>query len=385
MAQDDFYKNLSPSKDFAALTRSGAFTPLPRDWMVGCCDIVNSSELIAKGRYKTVNTVGASAIAAMINAMRGTSFPYIFGGDGASFAVPPEFADTARDVLSRLRSWASAEFDIDLRAALLPVSWIRAEGLDVTVARYAVSDAADYAMFSGGGLTWAEQQMKAGGFQVAPAELPDPPDLTGLSCRWNTIPARNGMILSVVVQPVPGAPSGSFERITSEVLAVAEQLQRSGHPVPAEGPDFSFPPPGIDLEARIFRGQGSVIWKKLQVFLISAFAAFALSRKKPLAGFDASHYRQMLAANADYRKFDDGLKLTLDCPEEVRAALADILERAAAARLVRFGLHQQEEALVTCIVPSVMRDDHVHFVDGAAGGYTQAALQMSAGMTSAVA
>ena len=67
------------------------------------------------------------------------------------------------------------------------------------------------------------------------------------------------------------------------------------------------------------------------------------------------------------------------------AGVPSYVHDAAAARLVRYGLHQQDEALVTCIVPSVMRDDHVHFVDGAAGGYTQAALQMSAGMTSAVA
>ena len=32
--------------------------------------------------------------------------------------------------------------------------------------------------------------------------------------------------------------------------------------------------------------------------------------------------------------------------------------------------------MMTCIVPSAMKGDHVHFVDGAAGGYTQAAARM---------
>ncbi|MFV1496412.1 DUF3095 domain-containing protein [Phaeobacter sp. JH20_02] len=385
MTQDGFYQSLAPSRDFAGLTRSGAFTPLPRDWMVGCCDIVNSTDLIATGRYKTVNTIGASAIAAMINALGGTPFPYVFGGDGASFAVAPEHADIARDTLARLRSWTSAEFDIELRAALLPVSWIRAEGLDVAVARYAVSDAADYAMFAGGGLNWAERQMKLGGFEVPPAPLPDPPDLTGLSCRWNTIPARNGMILSVVVQPHSRASARDFAKIASDVLAVADKLQRHGHPVPEGGPSFSFPPPGLALEAKMSRGKTALILRKLQLFVQTVFAAYALTRKRPIGGFDAQHYRRMLVANADFRKFDDGLKLTLDCPAEVRDEITHILEKAAAAGQVRYGLHEQDEALVTCIVPSAMRDDHVHFIDGAAGGYTQAALRMAAASNPAAA
>jgi hypothetical protein len=28
---------------------------------------------------------------------------------------------------------------------------------------------------------------------------------------------------------------------------------------------------------------------------------------------------------------------------------------------------------MTCIVPSIVRDDHFHFIDGADGGYTRAA------------
>ncbi|WP_293573061.1 DUF3095 domain-containing protein [Phaeobacter sp.] len=376
MTQDVFYQSLTPTDDFSTLTRPEAFTPLPRDWMVGCCDIVNSRELIADGRYKTVNTVGASAIAAMINALGDEAFPYVFGGDGACFAVPHCHAEAAKDVLSRLRSWASAEFEIELRAALLPVSWIRAEGLDVTVARFAVSNGADYAMFSGGGLTWAEKQMKLGGFEVPPAELPDPPDLTGLSCRWSNIPARNGMILSVVVQPEPNAPPESFGQVTGEILDMAEQLQRKGHPVPTKGPEFTFPPAGFDIETKLIQKRHALIFRKIKLLIEMLFAAFALSRSRPLGSFDPAHYRQMVAEKADFRKFDDGLKLTLDCPEPIKDAITGILQRAAEKGHVRYGLHAQEEALVTCIVPSAMRDDHVHFIDGAAGGYTQAAQHM---------
>ena len=33
---------------------------------------------------------------------------------------------------------------------------------------------------------------------------------------------------------------------------------------------------------------------------------------------------------------------------------------------------------MTCLVPSPLRDDHVHFVDGAAGGYATAAIKLKA-------
>jgi hypothetical protein len=57
--------------------------------------------------------------------------------------------------------------------------------------------------------------------------------------------------------------------------------------------------------------------------------------------------------------------------------LADRIEdRLASARaqgVARVGTFRQEAALMTCFVPSATRSDHVHFVDGAMGGYAMAA------------
>jgi hypothetical protein len=45
---------------------------------------------------------------------------------------------------------------------------------------------------------------------------------------------------------------------------------------------------------------------------------------------------------------------------------------------VRYGLHRQDAAMMTCFTPSVMRSDHVHFIDGARGGYASAATALKA-------
>ena len=374
MAQDSFYQDLPLQRDFADLTRAEHFQRLPKDWLVGCCDIVDSTTLIANGRYKTVNMIGASVISAMINTLEGRAFPYVFGGDGASFAVAAEDANRTRKVLAQLCAWVSSEFQVELRAALLPVTWIRSEGLDVRVARHAASDGVDYAMFTGGGLAWAEQQMKAGAFAVAPALELAPPDLTGLSCRWNNIQSQNGTILSLVM--VPGAQATEFAEVATRIVELAEQIARGGHPVPLSGPGLQYPPASLALEARVSRGTRPFLLRSLQL-LASTLWGWAFFKTGIKAGdFDPTHYRAAVSSNADFRKFDDGLKMTLDCDPGNRKKLLDLLEQAQKAGQVRYGLHEQDEAMVTCIVPSVTRGDHVHFVDGAAGGYTQAAAQI---------
>ena len=76
--------------------------------------------------------------------------------------------------------------------------------------------------------------------------------------------------------------------------------------------------------------------------------------------------------------FDDGLKMTLDCDAETADRIRDVLESARARGILSFGMFAQDEAMMTCIVPSVMQGNHVHFIDGAAGGYAQAAAQIKA-------
>lgn len=370
---DSFYEQLVPVQGFAQLAEPARFRPVPQDWVVCVADIVDSTGEIARGRYKTVNMVGAAVISAMINAVGEQPFPYVFGGDGAGFALPAVHSEIARTVLAKLRRWAEEEFSVSLRAALVPVSDIRQAGFDVQVARFAASDGVDYAMFSGRGLVWSETRMKAGEYTVEPAEPGAQPDLTGLSCRWSNAQARNGQILSLIVQPTETATETDFADLTRRVVAVSEGLERGGHPVPPGGPGVRWPPPGLDIDAHVSRQGGNLLLKKLfllgQNFLIWLLFKTGVN----LGSFDPDHYARMVSSNADFRKFDDGLKMTLDCDDETRVQIEHLLEEARLRGKVRYGVFAQEEAMVTCFVPSALRDDHVHFIDGAAGGYTQAA------------
>ncbi|GIT86423.1 DUF3095 domain-containing protein [Roseobacter sp. OBYS 0001] len=373
---DNFYDGLPRETSFDHLTDLGRYTPLPDDWQIGVADIVNSTGEVAAGRYKTVNMVGAAVISAVMNALDGQPFPFVFGGDGAGFAIGPDEAAAAQQALAAVAVWARAEFDIGMRVALVPVADARTAGHDVQVARFQASPGADYAMFAGGGLLWAETEMKRQRYVVAPAAAGTIPDLTGLSCRWAHMKARNGKILSLVVAAMPEADAADVAEVYKQVIDVAEQLDRGGHPAPQVGMVSRWPPAGATLEAHAARGFG-LLGAARRKALFEALVAWVLIRTGlKIGGFDARRYARVVADNADFRKLDDGLKMTLDCDAKTQTRLQAVLTAAADRGIVRFGMATQDEAMMTCIVPSILTDDHLHFIDGAAGGYTQAAAQM---------
>ncbi len=376
---DDFYDALPRLSAFGALSDPARYTPLPDTWVVGTSDIEGSTRAVADGRYKTVNMIGAAVISAQINAGAGASFPYVFGGDGAGFAVPGGRRDAMTGALAAVRHWADTEFGMVLRVAAVPMGDIRAAGLDLRVARYCPAPGVDYAMFAGGGLSWAEARMKEGLYALPEAPPGTLPDLEGLSCRWSNLRARHGTILSLVVQPVAAPPDAEFARLAHEVIDIAETLERGGHPVPPAGAVARWPPPGLTLEAHASRGDVPLARRKRQLFFKTLLNWFFLRTGIPVGGFDPGHYTRTVGINADFRKFDDGLKMTLDCDAASVARLRRVLERGERQGIARFGMIEQDEAMMTCIVPSVMRDDHMHFIDGAAGGYTEAARRIKAG------
>ena len=369
----DFYRSLELHQDFADLSDPDVYQALPQDWWVGTSDIVGSTQAVADGLYKTVNMVGAAVISAQLNAHEGEAFPFIFGGDGAGFAVPPAWKERSQRALAAVRVWAREEFNMGLRVGMVSVSEVRATGLDVTVARFKAAEGVDYAMFSGGGLSWAETQMKAGRYDVPEAASGTSPDLTGLSCRWSHMPSRHGVVLSVVIVPCEDVPGPTFSGLARQVVEIARGLDRSGHPAEEAGPAAKWPPVGARLEAHAQRRGGSLGAARRKALFESFMAWLLIKTGFKVGGFDARWYQRTVGRNADFRKFEDGLKMTLDCDLATQERLQPLLEKGAAEGIIRFGLHAQSEAMMTCIVPSILTNDHLHFVDGAEGGYTAAA------------
>jgi hypothetical protein len=374
---DQFYGRIAVFRGFASLMDPALYAPLPEDWTIGVADIVESTRAIAEARYKAVNMAGASVIAAVTNALEGREFPFVFGGDGASFAVAPADLAHAREALAATAAWVEESLNLVMRVALVPVTAVRAQGLDVRVARFGPSPNLSYAMFSGGGLGWAEAAMKRGEFAVAKAPPGTQPDLTGLSCRFEEIPSTRGVILSVLVVPARGADATAFRRLIEEIIALVERTPDAGRPVPPGGPPLRWPPAGAAMEARAKRG-GSLLKRRAHVLAHTLFAYLIMRFGIRVGGFVPQTYTQQVVENSDFRKYDDGLRMILDCTVELERALTQRLAEAATDGIARYGLHRQDAAMMTCFTPSALRSDHVHFIDGARGGYASAATALKA-------
>src|SRR6202048_5250610 len=267
---DTFYGGIPVFRGFGSLMDPALYSPLPDDWTIGVADIVESTRAIAAQRYKPVNMAGASVIAAVTNALEGREFPFVFGGDGASFAVSPDDLERAREGLAATAIWVEESLNLVMRVALVPVAAVRAQGLDVSVARFGPSPNLSYAMFSGGGLGWAEAAMKRGEFSVPKASPGTQPDLSGLSCRFEEIPAVRGLILSVLVVPARNADPGAFRKLIEDVIALVERSPDAGRPVPPDGPPLKWPPAGVEYEARAGRG-GSLLRRRAFVLANTRF------------------------------------------------------------------------------------------------------------------
>ncbi len=379
---DSFYAGVPVFRDFTSVTDPALYQPLPGDWMVGVADVEQSTKAIRENRYKAVNMAGAAVIVAVTNALNGRDFPFVFGGDGASFSVPASEGGLAREALAATAAWVKEELDLTLRVALVPVSAVRAHGADIRVARFAASENISIAMFSGGGMAWVDTAMKRGRFGLPPAPPGVRPDLKGLSCRYEEMPTSRGLILSLVLVKATEASADAFRVVVEDVVRLVEQTPDASRPVTGRGLRLKWPPQGYDLEARAQRRAGEWLMTRQAKVLAWTFLYFLIMRFGITVGrFVPRKYSRQVVENSDFRKYDDALRMVLDCTPELAGKIERRLAEAAAEGIVRFGLHRQDAAMMTCFTPSPTSANHVHFIDGAHGGYATAAsaLKVSAG------
>jgi hypothetical protein len=378
-ARDDFYAGLPAFRDFTQVTDDARFQALPDGWVIGVADVMQSTKAIREHRYKAVNMAGAAVIVAVTNALKGRDFPFVFGGDGAAFAVSGTDAAAARQALAETATWVKDDLKLVLRIGMVTVADIRARGFDARVARYAPSPSISIAMFTGGALAFADAAMKRGEIALAPAPAGAHPDLTGLSCRYEMIPAQRGQVLALVVEPGAGATPETFRAAIAAIAAIVEKTPDASRPIPGRGLKLKWPPSGLDLEVRASRRAGEPIALRRAKVLAFTLLAFLVMRFRLRVGrFIPQKYEHELIENSDFRKFDDSLRMVLDCTPELAAEIEAYLKAAAADGVVRYGTHKQEAAMMTCFTPSPANSNHVHFIDGADGGYALAAAVMKA-------
>ena len=77
------------------------FFKIPANWHVIITDVKNSTIATEQGLHETVNLIATGSIVAVLNIVykANLSVPFFFGGDGATFIIPPAMFDAAMQAL----------------------------------------------------------------------------------------------------------------------------------------------------------------------------------------------------------------------------------------------------------------------------------------------
>lgn len=386
MGTQDFYRDLAPLTSFREVANPAAYAPVPRDWYIVITDVRGSTKAIEAGRYKEVNVLGAASIVTVLNACDDRNLPFAFGGDGATLLVTANELDRTTSALIGLAATAQRVFDMDLRVGVVPLSDIHAEGHEVGVAKFALSEVVSLAMFTGSGMGYAEELVKSPAteaqYTLKPTASAAHPDVTGLECRWQPISSRNGHMVSIIVlacDDTAEARADTYSNVLDAFERIAPNL-RDVRPVRESGMQLAVKPSAYEAEARMRTGKTSGLaygahkaWAQVE----SKVGQFLMSRGSSFGGFDGAAYPDVLIAHTDFRKFDDTLRMVVDLSDPQQEELIGVLEGYRQQGALFYGVHEASAAMMTCLAWD--RDqDHLHFIDGADGGYALAAKQLKA-------
>jgi hypothetical protein len=381
MPGSDFYARLPVLADFSSVADIRNFAPLPADWHVATCDVRNSTLAVQSGNYKNVNTVGASAVTAMLNAAGTIEIPFVFEGDGSTFCVPPQLLEDAKAALIKTQAIALNSFNLELRVATVPIAKIREAGFDILLARVRVSKHYIQAVFAGGGMAYVDHYMKdpatAPLCEVTPGSVAPRGSLDGLECRWQDIPSRHGETVSLMVRAVsPNADQAAV--LYRDVIARVADIyggDEACHPVtlPALTPALTARQLSneVGVRAADLDPIGRWLWlMRARWFVVLGWFLMKFALKT--AQTDWGTYKQTLIMNTDVRKFNDIYRQILAGNAQQRELLEAWLAERYASRELVYGLHVADRAQMTCLVFNYS-GRHLHFIDGADGGLFLAA------------
>ncbi len=386
MSTTMFYSDLPTLEDLLDLTDSSNFVDIPEDWYILVTDITNSTQAIESGRYKEINLLGACSIVAVLNIAKDIEIPFIFGGDGASILIPPTLLQPALNALLAIQQLARTSFSLELRVGAVPTPALQQANLAVKVAKLRISDNYTQSNFTGGGLSYATQLVKAPNTSQlytykSSQALPDA-NLFGLECRWQDIYSHHGETVCLIVQATANN-SEQQDRTYRELIEKIKLVygsERYFHPVDRRQLQLSFRTKQLSSEAQLRsdlrHGYSNLCWLlriKLENILGFVFMQFGIK----VGDMNWGEYKQLVIESTDYQKFDDMLRLVIASNATQRQTLSQFLAQQYQLGELVYGIHVTDRALMTCLVFE-RNGQQVHFIDGADGGYALAAKAMKA-------
>lgn len=371
----NFFKDIPPFKSFQDFSDESHFSEVPKDWSLIITDIKGSTKAISQGKYKEVNTMGAASIVMVRKALGALDFPFVFGGDGATMLVPNSEAEKCCERLSALAKLSQLNYGLELRIGLISMGEIQRFKEKILVGKFEITQGRSIAMLKGQGLSFAERLIKSDEKYLYKAQSQQNADLEGLSCRWSPIKSRRGKILTILFFSRQG------DAHYTEFLNFLDELLPEGidgaNPMNTETAKHKSLLPTLKEEWKYHR---SFSFKMIKNFIEIILGVLIFKFRFPAIFFDSKKYVESMKTHSDFRKFDDMLRMVIDCDLSELPVIKDYLMNRYKNGEGYFGLHEADSSLMTCFVEGLGQGQHIHFIDAEDGGYAAAAIQLKAQM-----
>ena len=379
----NFYLELPSFQQFEKFTHEENYQSLPDDWFVIVADIKNSTQAINDGYYKEVNLIGAASITQTMQTLATQDIPFVFGGDGATMCVPRDAVEPVALQLSKLQKLSQENFGLELRVAVIPMQDIHARGVDVQVAKLEITENKYIALFRGGGLAIADMLAKTdkndrgkkGSYEInVTSENLD--SLTGISCRWSPVPAKKGKVISLMVMARDAKAMDVYQSLVESFREILGREISETNPVQDNLNNYKGISEAVRDEAKYHASKYSFSFLSRFLDILFSVSIYRYGINFAAMFFNARGYKDTISSHSDFRKFDDTLRLIMDCTEDEVDRLRKLLEQGYQNGHLYYGLHVSDEALMTCFVESTTQGGHLHFIDGGDGGLAMASIQM---------
>lgn len=392
ITSEDTYKNLHSFDNFQDVTNSANFVRLPPDWCVVVSDVVGTFKAIKAGCYRDVNTIGAACITAVKNAIgiKINDFPYVFSGDGAKMAVPPRFRNVAVSAMLSLKDLVKKNFGMELRVGSVLIENLEEFGARVEVARYEIAPGMCVAIFRGGGMAVAEARLKGNDhvLQEKRAASASSVSLESLMCRWNAIPSHQGCVMTILVYDNPDVAGSVYDDVLAEIDTILNphnsgSFRNAGNPVNIESLKFKTFREILRDERRFHASLWSFAFIHRAAQILLCVIIFRLGCFKRLI-VDGPHYKVAQRTYADFRKFDDMLRMVIDCTKDQANAIEFMLhDKHDHGLRLFYGVFYSTRTVMTCLVEDVADGHHIHYMDGEGGGFAMAGKMLREQLTEA--
>ncbi len=375
MGNENFYRDIKALKlSVTDVLQPQYFFNVPDDWYIIIADIQNSTEAVASGRHNDVNLVAAGSLIAALNIAKQNNIeiPFFFSGDGGTLLAPEELVSSIMTGLLVHNENSIKNFGLYMHIGSVSIKNILSNGSTVKISKVEIGLGLHKAIIIGNGLKSAEQQIK---HSINPENENTKYDLdmTGLECRWDKVKPPN-VENEIVCYLIESTHQEKQVEVYRNVLRKMDEIYGS---LVIRSP---LAPNRLKLLLNLQKAQKEMLIKygrwKID-YLISSFfktllGLFYFRNNLKLGNIQGRDYLLQLIANADTLTIDGRINTIISGQQNKRTQLLEYLAAKEAEGSLVYGYHISKESVMTCYIEN-MDSNHIHFVDGSDGGYTEAA------------